>query len=143
MLDFDNFKQLNDKNGHLFGDQVLNKFSDIAHRHLHKGDILGRYGGEEFVFVFNGADERQSLKVLKKIQSELAGYFAKTVRLPVTFSVGIVTVNRGMPLASYKTLVGQADILLYRAKKLGRTRAMSRLGEAMLITPKTLYSEQV
>ncbi|WMJ85142.1 diguanylate cyclase [Oscillospiraceae bacterium LTW-04] len=137
MLDFDNFKQLNDKNGHLFGDHVLEKFSDIVHRHLHKGDILGRYGGEEFIIVFNGADERQSLEVLKKIQSELASYYVKTVRLPVTFSVGIITVDSSTPPTSYKALVGQADKLLYKAKQLGRTRAISRLGEAMLIAPKS------
>lgn len=139
MIDFDNFKQLNDKNGHLFGDHVLEKFSNIVHRHLRKGDILGRYGGEEFVVVFNGADERQSAEVLKKIQSELAGYYVKTVRFPVTFSAGIITVSYGTPPTSYKALIGQADKLLYKAKQCGRTRAMSQLGEVVLISPKAKH----
>lgn len=139
ILDFDNFKQLNDKNGHLFGDHVLEKFSNIVHRHLRKGDILGRYGGEEFIVVFNGADERQSVEMLKKIQSELAGYYIKTVRFPVTFSAGIITVDSSTPPTSYKALVGQADKLLYKAKQFGRTRAMSRLGDAVLISPKTKH----
>ncbi|HWP51738.1 MAG TPA: sensor domain-containing diguanylate cyclase [Clostridia bacterium] len=137
MLDFDNFKQLNDKYGHLFGDHVLEKFSDIAHRHLHKGDILGRYGGEEFIFVFNGADEQQSLEVLTKIQNELAMFYVKTARIPVTFSAGIVTVDSDT-LPSYKGLVEQADQLLYKAKQLGRTRAISRLGEWLLLNPKSI-----
>ncbi len=129
MIDFDNFKQLNDQYGHLFGDKVLEKFSDIAHRHIRKGDVLGRYGGEEFVFLFDGIDETQSFQILKRIHWELTKYFSKIARQAVTFSAGIVTVDSGSQSMSYKALVGQADSLLYEAKGLGRSRAMSRQGE--------------
>jgi diguanylate cyclase (GGDEF)-like protein/PAS domain S-box-containing protein len=126
MIDFDNFKQLNDQYGHLFGDKVLGKFSDIAHRHIRKGDTLGRYGGEEFVFIFNGMDEKQSFQILKRIHMELMQYFAKTTKQPVTFSAGIVAVDGSSKPMSYKELLGQADHLLYEAKKLGRSRAMGQ-----------------
>ena len=126
MIDFDNFKQLNDLYGHLFGDKVLEKFSDIAHRHMRKGDILGRFGGEEFVFIFNGIDEAQSFEILKCIDTELARYFAKTTTHPVTFSAGIVAVDGGTQAMSYQELLGQADRLLYEAKRLGRSRAMGQ-----------------
>jgi len=130
MIDFDNFKLLNDQYGHLFGDKVLEKFSDIAHRHIRKDDLLGRYGGEEFVFVFNDINERQSFEILRRIQTELSGYFIKSSHVPVTFSAGIVTIDGSFPFSTYKQLLGEADSLLYEAKKLGRSRAMSRLGEA-------------
>jgi diguanylate cyclase (GGDEF)-like protein/PAS domain S-box-containing protein len=124
MIDFDNFKQLNDQYGHLFGDKVLEKFSDIAHRHIRKEDVLGRYGGEEFVFIFDGNDETQSFQILKRIHMELTKYFSKTTKQPVTFSAGIVAVDSSSQAMSYKELLGQADSLLYEAKKLGRARAM-------------------
>lgn len=133
MIDFDNFKQLNDLYGHLFGDKVLEKFSDIAHRHIRKGDVLGRYGGEEFVFIFDNIDEKQSFQILKCIHMELTKYFARTTKLPVTFSAGIVTINSRFQAVSYRKLLGQADCLLYEAKKLGRSRAMSHQGEMIFM----------
>lgn len=129
MIDFDNFKQLNDLYGHLFGDKVLEKFSDIAHRHIRKEDVLGRYGGEEFVFIFDDIDEEQSFQLLKCIHMDLTKYFARTTKQPVTFSAGIVTVSNHFQAMSYRKVLGQADSLLYEAKKLGRSRAMSHRGE--------------
>lgn len=131
MIDFDNFKQLNDQYGHLFGDKVLEEFSDIAHRHIRRGDVLGRYGGEEFVFIFDGIDEGQSFQILKRIHGELTKYFAKTTKQPVTFSAGIVAVDGGSGAISYQELLGRADHLLYEAKGRGRSRAMSYRGERL------------
>ncbi|HBT65666.1 MAG TPA: hypothetical protein DEB10_13500 [Ruminococcaceae bacterium] len=133
MIDFDNFKQLNDQYGHLFGDKVLKKFSDIAHRHIRKGDVLGRYGGEEFVFIFDGIDEKQSFQILKRIHVELTKYFAEIAKQPVTFSAGIVAVDSSSQTMSYKELLGQADSLLYEAKGLGRSRAMGRQESGLFI----------
>jgi diguanylate cyclase (GGDEF)-like protein len=133
MIDFDNFKQLNDQYGHLFGDKVLKKFSDIAHRHIRKGDVLGRYGGEEFVFIFDGIDEKQSFQILKRIHVELTKYFSEIAKQPVTFSAGIVAVDSSSQTMSYKELLGQADSLLYEAKELGRSRAMGRQESGLFI----------
>lgn len=128
MIDFDNFKQLNDQCGHLFGDQVLEKFSDIAHRYIREDDVLGRYGGEEFVFIFDGLDEKQSFQILKRIYIQLIKYFAKTTKQPVTFSAGIVTVRENTQVLSYRELMEKVDHYLYKAKELGRSRAMSSQG---------------
>jgi diguanylate cyclase (GGDEF)-like protein len=132
LIDFDNFKSLNDQYGHLFGDKVLEKFSDIAHRHIRKNDILGRYGGEEFIFIFDEIDERQSLKILKRIQTELEGYFMNSSGVEVTFSAGIVTVLSGSPRLSHTELIRKADAMLYEAKRRGRAKAMSCRGESPL-----------
>lgn len=131
MIDFDNFKQLNDQYGHLFGDKVLEKFADIAHRHIRKGDVLGRYGGEEFVFIFDNLDEKQSFSILQRIHAELVRYFAGISKQPVTFSAGIITMDSRYSILSHKELLGKADSLLYEAKKLGRSRAMSPRGEGL------------
>jgi len=129
MIDFDNFKSLNDQHGHLFGDRVLEKFSDIARRHIRKDDIFGRYGGEEFIFVFNNIDDRQSLEILKRIHTELEKYFAKRYKITVTFSAGVFTIDHGTMPLSHTELLVKVDSLLYEAKSRGRGRAMSSSGE--------------
>ena len=129
MIDFDNFKALNDQYGHLFGDKVLEKFSDIARRHIRKDDIFGRYGGEEFVFVFDNIDERQSLEILKRIHTELEKYFTKRYKVSVTFSAGVFTVDNGTRPLSHTELLAKVDSLLYEAKSRGRGRAISPSGE--------------
>lgn len=133
MIDFDNFKQLNDQYGHLFGDKVLEKFSDIAHRHIRKEDVLGRYGGEEFVFIFDGNDEMKSFQILKRIHTELLCYFSQITKQPVTFSAGIVAVDGGSPAISYEELLERADRLLYEAKKHGRARAMGQCEDRLFM----------
>ncbi len=134
MIDFDNFKQFNDHYGHLIGDKALEKFSDIAHQKIRKSDILGRYGGEEFVFLFDGINESQSFQILNRIHTELANYFFKTINHPVTFSAGVVTVRDQAPAPDDKALIGEADHLLYKAKGLGRSRAMTHQGERIFTT---------
>ena len=135
MIDFDGFKEINDQYGHLIGDKVLETFSDIARRHIRKKDILGRYGGEEFIFIFPHVDQRQALRILKRIHKELCMHFAKTLTLPVTFSAGIIYVDHdehNLPLCS--DLIGNVDRMLYRAKKSGRNRAVYDEGEMVFWT---------
>lgn len=132
MIDFDNFKEINDQCGHLMGDRVLKVFSDIARKHIRKNDILGRYGGEEFIFVFNGTGQRQSLQILKRIHRELEKYFAEDLKVPVTFSAGVIYVDNATSVFSkYADLLSDVDRMLYRAKKHGRSRAMSSMGEVL------------
>jgi len=142
MVDFDNFKLLNDHHGHLLGDKVLEKFSDIARKYIRKDDMLGRFGGEEFVFIFNDTDEQQSLKILKRIHKELEAYFNKKFRIKVTFSAGVITVDDKdfIPLPC-TVLLGKADRMLYQAKARGRGRAMSSKGET-LFASSDIYSKE-
>lgn len=135
MVDFDNFKKINDQCGHLMGDKVLKVFSDIARKHIRKNDILGRYGGDEFIFVFNGTDHIQSLQILKRIYNDLADCFAQELNIPVTFSAGVVYVdNAGCFLPQCAELLGDVDRMLYQAKNRGRGRVMSSMGETLLIS---------
>jgi diguanylate cyclase (GGDEF)-like protein len=132
MIDFDNFKEINDQCGHLMGDRVLRVFADIARKHIRKDDILGRFGGEEFVFIFKDADEQQSLEILKRIHKELEGHFAKKFKIQVTFSAGIIAAgNEDFIPPIYTKLLDKVDRMLYQAKNCGRGRAISSGGETL------------
>ncbi len=130
MIDFDNFKEINDQYGHLMGDKVLEVFSAIARKHMRAKDILGRFGGEEFILVFYEADEDQSLQILQRIHKALKDYFSEDLENPVTFSAGVIFAGKGK-YARLEDLLGDVDGLLYWAKRCGRGRAMCSGGEIL------------
>jgi diguanylate cyclase (GGDEF)-like protein len=132
MIDFDNFKEINDQCGHLVGDKVLVTFSEIARKHIRKKDILGRYGGEEFMFIFPETNQSQAFRILKRIHNDLRLFFTQYMELPVTFSAGIVNVDHNeCDLQNPTDLIGSVDRMLYRAKKRGRNRAVFESGEIL------------
>ncbi len=137
MIDFDDFKSINDQYGHLMGDRVLKVFSDIARKYIRQEDILGRYGGEEFIFVFKDIDQNRSLLILKQIHRELEDYFiGQKVAVPVTFSAGAIYVELSSGFfPQYAELLDNVDRMLYRAKKQGKSRAMSNVGEVEFKRP--------
>lgn len=125
MVDFDGFKDINDTYGHLMGDKVLETFTEITQRRLSPHDILGRYGGEEFILLFMGGEQETALHTVIAIQNELQEYFAGLLGRPVTFSAGILSVSEKLCHGSQCTdIIAQVDSLLYRAKKLGKNRAV-------------------
>lgn len=129
MIDFDNFKKINDSCGHLAGDKVLETFAEITQKHIRKSDLAGRFGGEEFVLIFMDSNLDQSLQILKRIHNELGEYSSEHIHIPVTFSAGIVYVNAVRNLWERDELFLAADRLLYQAKNKGKSMAMSALGE--------------
>ncbi|BCJ95173.1 hypothetical protein acsn021_27420 [Anaerocolumna cellulosilytica] len=131
MIDFDNFKSINDVCGHLMGDTVLKTFSDISKKYIRANDILGRYGGEEFIIVFCDYEQEIAMNILAEIHRELEHFFAEQkLEVPVTFSAGAIYVDlEQMLYPDYMQLLEDVDKMLYRAKRLGKSRAMSSLGE--------------
>lgn len=121
MVDFDNFKNINDTCGHLAGDKVLETFSDIARKNIRSADIFARFGGEEFVFIFIGAGTAQSVKIIKRIQDELYSSFAGKLPMPVTFSAGAVYAAADGRFTR-ESLFSAVDKLLYKAKSEGKRR---------------------
>ncbi len=124
ILDLDWFKTVNDRFGHLAGDDVLKKFADVASASMRASDQLGRYGGEEFMLILPGASESTALAVVNRIRNAIAGGDWKSIALGLA-----ITVSAGV--SAYRTndkpddLLGRADAALYRAKQEGRNRALA------------------
>jgi diguanylate cyclase (GGDEF)-like protein len=126
MLDVDFFKNFNDSYGHIEGDRALRHVAEQGKRCLRKNDILGRYGGEEFVFIFSHATLKQGLFVAERIRASVAEHpvcLESGQKKQITVSMGIVEFSTNMaPVDAVMLIRGinAADDALYRAKESGR-----------------------
>jgi diguanylate cyclase (GGDEF)-like protein len=124
LLDIDFFKQINDRYGHAAGDDVLRRFAACARAELRAGDVLARWGGEEFLLMLPDSGEPAAQAVLGRIRArvgELQVEGAKKERR-VSFSAGL-TARRGAEALA--DTVNRADKALYQAKSSGRDRVES------------------
>lgn len=125
LFDLDHFKAVNDTYGHLVGDEVLVRTTDAAERVLRDGDVLVRYGGEEFLIVLPGAGLADSHEIAERLRRAVADteVLDKDQVIRVTLSVGVAA----FPETSVETpdqLLQLADEALYRAKDAGRNTVM-------------------
>ena len=126
MIDIDHFKKINDTYGHLAGNDVLRHFAQILKESVRNVDIVGRYGGEEFLLIFPEATSEDVLTVLKRIRDRLTQTKIVSPHLRggifVKFSAGIASFPyNGEDLNS---ILSSADSALYYAKKSGRDRSL-------------------
>ena len=123
MLDIDHFKRVNDQYGHLAGDQVLRHVAEVVGQRLRAQDLLGRYGGEEFLVLLPDTDLDGAQQLGQQLcQAVQAGpYDWHGQRIAVTVSVGISGCVVGTS-PDWETLLLAADKALYRAKENGRNR---------------------
>jgi diguanylate cyclase (GGDEF)-like protein len=120
LIDIDHFKRINDRLGHLVGDTVLRDFSRHLEGRLRGSDLVGRYGGEEFVIVLRGAPAEAARKVLEQVRSAL-GDRPENGELPrYTFSAGVASL--GADGGTPTEILAKADERLYEAKRGGRDR---------------------
>ncbi len=109
-IDLDNFKKFNDQHGHLAGDKLLGQFAALLETTVRKHDMVGRWGGEEFVILLPHTNTEQALLVGERIRSSV-----RRERLGITVSIGLATfpdhAEDATKLAEY------ADHLMYEAKK--------------------------
>lgn len=124
MVDIDYFKNYNDTNGHLAGDQVLKAVSILIQRGVRQTDIVARYGGEEFSAILINAEREKALEIAERVRKNVAETrFPNESAQPnkqVTVSVGVATFSPS--ISSVTDLIREADHALYRAKKMGRNR---------------------
>ncbi len=124
MIDIDYFKNYNDTNGHLAGDQALKAVSILIQRGVRQTDIVARYGGEEFSAILINAGRPKALEIAERVRRNVAETrFPNASAQPnkqVTVSVGVATFSSSVP--SVTDLIREADHALYRAKKRGRNR---------------------
>jgi diguanylate cyclase (GGDEF)-like protein len=121
MFDLDHFKSINDRFGHSVGDQILRLFGQVVRASTRLDDIIGRFGGEEFVAIVPGGLESAS-KIAERVRSgfEVAGVTVATHRVGATVSIGAATSYDAV--TTIDGLIAQADAALYRAKHDGRNR---------------------
>lgn len=122
MLDIDHFKAINDTYGHLVGDRVLRAVAAACRRVVREGDVLVRYGGEEFLVLLPGAGVDDVHQVGDRIRRAVAETSVTDAdqRISVTVSLGGATY--GDATDSPDALIAQADVALYAAKEGGRNR---------------------
>ncbi len=119
MFDIDHFKQVNDTYGHLAGDEVLKSIARIAEAQTREGDIVGRVGGEEFVWVVPGANEALARIMSERLRHAVAMESATGPVPAVTMSAGFAELYGGDTSLS---LFARADSALYEAKDAGRNQ---------------------
>jgi diguanylate cyclase (GGDEF)-like protein len=126
LFDIDNFKNYNDANGHLTGDNLLLELATLVQRSIRKDDIFGRFGGEEFLLVLPHTNGEQALVVAEKIRKLIASHpfpFAESQPLGrLSISGGVATYpDDGLDGGA---MLHRADEALYLAKKQGRNRVL-------------------
>jgi diguanylate cyclase (GGDEF)-like protein len=123
MLDLDFFKRVNDTYSHTAGDLALKKVTETCHSLLRQGDILSRYGGEEFVIFLPDTDEPAAAAIAERLREGIARqaitFEERTFSLTASFGVASTICNG---LISLDELVHQADQAVYQAKQQGRNR---------------------
>ena len=121
-FDIDHFKNINDTYGHATGDSVLQKVAETLKKDLRVGDIVARWGGEEFVAILLGANEEQAKNKAEQIRGEVEQMtFENPAELKITISIGVAEFEEGK---SFEDMVSHADEALYSAKETGRNKTV-------------------
>ena len=122
VVDVDNFKAVNDTHGHPFGDEVLRQVAHQLRESIRHPDVVGRYGGEEFLIILPNSDaaaaSEQAARLCKQVREMVVS--AKEHEATVTLSIGIAQFRVGVD--TWDSLLNRADNAMYEAKNNGRDR---------------------
>ena len=122
MVDIDRFKNVNDQYGHATGDAVLIRLSGLLKTGVREFDIVGRYGGEEFVIILPETTSAATYEVAERLRILISNAFENTDIPRITVSIGVASCQPETP--DLEALVQIADIAMYSAKKSGGNRVM-------------------
>ncbi|MDX1735304.1 MAG: diguanylate cyclase, partial [Halioglobus sp.] len=129
MVDIDHFKRINDNYGHSVGDKIIKFVADVLGKQVRKGDLVARYGGEEYCVVLDGSSVEHAITVAERMRKEITkgdpGVFTSSLR--VTASFGIAALDDTVD--SKEALINNADRALYLAKESGRNKVSVWEGE--------------
>jgi len=128
MMDIDHFKSFNDTYGHLAGDEALRHTVRTIEAMLRKKDVMGRYGGEEFILFFYDTDEETGLRVLERLRAYLSESPVSLVNGPVeihaSFGLAVIDREKSAEKEYVQKLIHEADTALYAAKLTGRNKVV-------------------
>jgi diguanylate cyclase (GGDEF)-like protein len=127
MFDLDKFKRVNDNYGHLFGDEVLRGVTKAINENLRGSDILGRYGGEEFLILLPNTELDEGIETAERLRI-IVEKLVWDIDITITISMGVI---RNLPKDNLDLSLERVDNLLYKAKNNGRNRV-----EAQKFMPK-------
>ena len=123
-LDFDDFKVINDRYGHVAGDAVLKTMARVISSAVKKEDLMGRYGGEEFVGVYmvDSVKDAKAIAERGRAAIEAAEIAFEGITLRITASIGVTMAKEG---DSVEAVVRRADRMMYQSKRLGKNNVCS------------------
>jgi diguanylate cyclase (GGDEF)-like protein len=117
MIDVDNFKRINDVYGHLAGDQVLGELAEACREHVRPNDIVGRYGGDEFIIMVPGITSLRAIQLADQLSRPVSRVLGRDGK-PVPYSVSI-GIAECPPCGDLSVLLMHADLAMYEAKEAG------------------------
>jgi diguanylate cyclase (GGDEF)-like protein len=128
LLDIDHFKRINDAHGHAHGDSVLKALAGVLRQSVRQGDVLARWGGEEFIVFLPETSQHEAVALAERLRAAIAG-------VPVSYETGATTATASVGVAqrdedhhpTLDALIASADECLYQAKQQGRDRVASPL----------------
>lgn len=125
LIDIDHFKRINDRRGHQMGDEILSQFSDLLRRNTRENDIVGRWGGEEFIVVCSHTNLNQAELLSEKVRTVVSNSaFGDHKPIMITISCGVTEITTG---ESFDEALARADKCLYAAKHAGRNCTVAKL----------------
>lgn len=121
LIDIDRFKEINDNNGHLAGDTILKEFSRVARDSIRDTDIIGRYGGDEFMLILPDTDLKGAVMHAERLRvyAHFLDFQKVLPQKHISLSIGVAQYRNGEKI---NDLISRADAALYQAKQLGRNR---------------------
>ncbi|MDC7247134.1 MAG: sensor domain-containing diguanylate cyclase [Sphaerochaetaceae bacterium] len=126
MFDVDHFKQVNDTYGHPIGDKILRQIGNITRNVVRDGDVLIRYGGDEFLAVLVGASHHDTLEIAEKLRRAATEFqlMNQNQAIKISLSIGVVSYP-DFSCENESDLIDAADTALYSAKEAGRNQVFS------------------
>lgn len=117
LIDIDHFKQVNDEYGHLVGDEVLSEMSLLLQKYIRTTDLLGRFGGEEFIIIFSNTSVDGAYDSMNSFQHMLNRQKISSLHLSISVSIGIAELQNNEQISDF---IEAADKAMYEAKNSGR-----------------------
>lgn len=127
MADIDDFKAINDQYGHLYGDEILVETSRLIKKALRKNDVVGRWGGEEFLIILPDTSLEKGIEILERVKSSVSEtpVIYAEARFEITMTIGVVEFMKNIPQSE---LIRLADERMYLGKNRGKNRIVSSEG---------------